>query len=56
MSYDHCAKKWNDGKDHQCREHAGHSGMCECSCGAQRFIRDAPLKKWTPKPVRTRHK
>ena len=45
MSYDMCSKQWNDGKDHSCVEMHGHGGMCMCSCGEQRFIRDTPLKK-----------
>ena len=47
MSYDICAKKWNDGKDHDCSEIQFHAGRCICVCGAQKMIRDVPIKKWT---------
>lgn len=45
MSYDMCGKQWSDGKDHSCVEMQGHGGMCMCSCGEQRFIRNTSLKK-----------
>jgi hypothetical protein len=61
MSYDLCAKEWNEpsdaagfGKHHRCVEPEGHFFACTCKCGARRLIRDVPLRKWEPKPVRSR--
>jgi len=59
MSYDLCGKEWDQQheeamKRHKCVEMQGHFFHCVCKCGTKKLIRDVPLRKWEPKPVRSR--